>query len=79
LFSSSNIFYIFFTALADVAIFLARFPSFAQCVTSRQHDKSLSDGQWTAQNLADLLDEPNEWLGKICGTFFCIFCGLETA
>ncbi len=36
---------------------------------SRQGDKSLSDGQWTAHNLVDLLDEPDEWLGKICGTF----------
>jgi hypothetical protein len=46
---------------------------------SRQHDKSLSDGQWTAHNLADLLNERDEWLGKTSGTFFCIFCGSETA
>jgi hypothetical protein len=67
-----------FTALADVAIFFLHVSPLLLNV-SRQGDKSLSDGQWTAHNLADLLNERDEWLGNNCGTFLCIFCGVGTA
>jgi hypothetical protein len=42
----------FSAVLADVAIFLH--VSSPLLNVSRQHDKSLNDGQWTAHNLADL-------------------------